>query len=408
MKKLTDNSLQKTITFKLLIAMSSVALTIAFANASEATLETISSPAPINSSLSRVVSDESGQVYLSWVTQEADLHRLSFARLTADGWTEPEVIREGNNWFFNWADFPGLSVNEGNIAAYWLQLSAGGAYDYNIQARFFDAGKNQWSEDSIIHKDGLSAEHGFVSMLPMRSGHTFFSWLDGRETINDGGAMTLRAGIYDLSGNLVSNWELDHRVCDCCQTSSAITAVGPIVVYRDRTESEIRDIYYTRYSNGNWTEPRPIHNDNWQIAGCPVNGPAVSAKDNLVAVSWFTAEDDSPKVQLAVSDDNGDSFSAPVLVAGPNTNGRVGNVILDSGEIVVSWIDTTEPEAKIVLSLYSAKGSFIESTNVTITSASRRSGFPIIKGVGDSVYVTWTDISENPQVKIARVNYQGQ
>ena len=405
MKRLTDNSLLATLTVRLLIAMISGGLTIASTNAGESTLEIIPSPAPINSSLSRVVSDESGQIYLSWVTQEANLARLSFARLTADGWTEPEVIREGNDWFVNWADFPGLSVNEGGIAAYWLQMSAEGTYDYDIQARFFDAGKNQWSEDSIIHKDGVSAEHGFVSMLPMQSGHTFFSWLDGRETANEDGAMTLRGGIFDLTGNIVSEWELDHRVCDCCQTSSAITPLGPIVVYRDRSESEIRDIYITRYSNGKWTEPKPIHNDNWQIAGCPVNGPAVSAKDNQVAVSWFTAKEDTPKVQLAVSDDNGDSFSAPVPVASPNTNGRVGNVILDSGKIVVSWLDTSEPEAKIVLSLFSAEGSFIESTNVATTSASRRSGFPIIEGVGESVYVTWTDISDSPQVKIARVSY---
>ncbi len=408
MKNLTDNSLLTTLVFKILIAVSCVGLTIASANASETALEIISSPAPLNSSLSRVVSDESGQVYLSWVTQEDDLARFSFARLTHDGWTEPEVISEGNDWFVNWADFPGLSVNEGSIAGFWLQKSAVNTYDYDIHARFFDAAKNQWNEASIIHKDGVSAEHGFVSMLPMRSGHTFFSWLDGRETTKDDGAMTLRGGIFDLSGKTMNEWELDHRVCDCCQTSSAITPLGPVVVYRDRSESEIRDIYIIRYSNGEWTEPKPIHNDHWQIAGCPVNGPAVSAKGNQVAVSWFTAKDDTPKVQLAISDDSGESFSAPVLVAGPNTNGRVGNVILDSGKIVVSWIDTTESEAKIVLSLYSAEGKFIESTHVAMTSASRRSGFPIIEGVGESVYVTWTDISASPQVKIARVSYQGQ
>jgi hypothetical protein len=408
MKRLTNKSLLTTITIKLLIAMCSVGLATASAHANEITIEILPSLAAENSSLSRVVSDERGQIYLSWVTQEAGLARLSFAQLTADGWTEPEIIKEGNDWFVNWADFPGLTVNEGNIAAFWLKKSAEGTFDYDIQARFFDAGKNRWSADSIIHKDGVSAEHGFVSMLPMHSGQTFFSWLDGRETTKDDGAMTLRGGVFDASGNTVNEWELDHRVCDCCQTSSAITSSGPIVVYRDRTENEIRDIYITRYSKGKWTEPKPIHIDNWQVAGCPVNGPAVSAKDNQVVVSWFTAKDDTPKVQLAVSNDNGVSFSAPVLVASPNTNGRVGNVILGSGKIVVSWMDTTKQEAKIVLSLFSAEGRFIESTNVAMTSASRRSGFPIIEGVGESVYVTWTDISESPQVKIARINYQGQ
>ena len=28
---------------------------------------------------------------------------------------------------------------------------------------------------------------------------------------------------FDKSGAAVHEWELDHRVCDCCQTSSAMT-----------------------------------------------------------------------------------------------------------------------------------------------------------------------------------------
>ena len=58
-------------------------------------------------------------------------------------------------------------------------------------------------------------------------------------------------------------------VCECCQTSMAISGDIPIVVYRDRSEGEIRDIYYSRYIDSNWTEPHPIHNDGWEINGCP-------------------------------------------------------------------------------------------------------------------------------------------
>ena len=30
--------------------------------------------------------------------------------------------------------------------------------------------------------------------------------------------------------------------CDCCQTDAALTARGPLLVYRGRTPDEIRDI----------------------------------------------------------------------------------------------------------------------------------------------------------------------
>ena len=368
-------------------------------------LKLLSSPAPLNSSLSRIVSDELGQIYLSWVSQEDELARLAFSKLTEDGWSSPRVISEGTDWFVNWADFPFLSVNAGNIAAHWLRMSAEGTYDYDIEASFYSVNERSWSEARVLHTDGVSAEHGFVSMLPVDDESTLITWLDGRNTAvgDEYGEMTLRAGIFDAMGKTLKEWELDHRVCECCQTSSAMTAMGPIVVYRDRTVDEIRDISMQRYSDGEWTAPRPIHADNWRIAGCPVNGPSVSAKEEQVAVAWFTAKDDTPKVQLVLSPDSGDSFSAPILVASGDTNGRVGTTMLDSGEVAVSWIDTSEADTKIMLSLFSSAGELLNNIEVAQTRASRRSGFPIIESVGDTVYVSWTDVSDTPQVKVARV-----
>ena len=374
--------------------------------AGQGQLTRLPSPAPANSSLSRVVADESGEIYLSWVSQDAEQATLAFARLTSEGWDAAQVISEGRNWFVNWADFPVLSVDSSGMVAHWLQMSATGTYDYEIRARFYAQDKATWTEARTIHTDGISAEHGFVSMLPLNDGTTLISWLDGRETVHSEppGAMTLRAGIFDKSGANVSEWELDHRVCDCCQTSSAMTENGPIIVYRDRSQQEVRDIYATRLVDGAWTLPQAIHNDNWQIAGCPVNGPSVAAMNKRVAVAWFNAKDDVPKIQLVLSTDSGLSFSEPIVVESPNTNGRVDTTILDSGNIIVSWMDTAG-EAKIMLSRYDINGELLSTTEVAGSSPSRRSGFPIIEAVGNSVYVTWTDIDATPQVKVARIDY---
>ncbi len=390
----------------LLVILFTWSVSFAAGAAGKERLEHLPSPAPSNSSLSRVVANESGEIYLSWVSQAAEQATLEFSRLTSEGWDTPKVISRGNNWFINWADFPALSVDASGMAAHWLQISAQGTYDYDIRARFYSQDKATWTEARTIHTDGISAEHGFVSMLPADNGTTLITWLDGRETkqADSPGAMTLRAGIFDKSGANIKEWELDHRVCDCCQTSSAMTEKGPIVVYRDRSQDEVRDIFATRLVEGVWTVPLPIHNDNWQIAGCPVNGPSVAATKETVAVAWFNAKDDTPTIQLVLSNDSGQSFSDPIVVESPNTNGRVDAAILESGEIVVSWMDTTD-EAKIVLSRYDTNGEFLGSIKVASSSASRRSGFPIIEAVGNSVYVTWTDISTTPQVKVARVDY---
>ena len=316
----------------LLIFLFAWSVSFASGAAGQGRLEYLPSPAPSNSSLSRVVANESGEIYLSWVRQDTEQATLAFSRLTSEDWETPKVISRGNNWFVNWADFPALSIDASGIVAHWLQISAQGTYDYDIRARFYSKDNATWTEARTIHTDGISAEHGFVAMLPFDNDTTLITWLDGRETKHGDplGAMTLRAGIFNKSGANVREWELDHRVCDCCQTSSAMTEKGPIVVYRDRSPEEVRDIYATRLVEGVWTLPQPIHNDNWQIAGCPVNGPSVAAMKERVAVAWFSAKDDTPKIQLVISNDSGLNFSDPIVVESPNTIGRVGTVILES------------------------------------------------------------------------------
>jgi hypothetical protein len=105
---------------------------------------------------------------------------------------------------------------------------------------------------------------------------------------------------------------IDAKTCDCCQTSATITAKGPVVVYRDRNDDEVRGIYISRLLDGSWTIPKPIHNDYWVINGCLVNGPKVAAFDNTLTVAWFTEADAIPKVNLIFSNDSGKSFDTPI------------------------------------------------------------------------------------------------
>jgi len=386
------------------------------------TLEIQSIHAGKNTSLSRLVKDSQGNIYLSWVetvaapltgstTSTKDEHQKLYYSLLQDGnWGKNQVITEGDNWFVNWADFPSLVVNDNTMTAHWLQMSAEGTYDYDVKATFYDAKTHTWAHDTTVHKDGVSAEHGFVAMLPMEDDQTFITWLDGRftKTKKEDGSrrgMTLRAGVFDGQGTQVESWQLDDLVCDCCQTNAAISTDGPLVVYRDRTKGEVRDIYIVRFVEGQWTEPKAVSSDNWVIAGCPVNGPDIASKAGKTAVVWFSAKDDKPIVQLILSDDNGQSFGKPLRVASKNTNGRVSVTILDSGKIVVSWLETNSAEAAIQIAIYDANGVKLDSLKVADTKTSRRSGFPVLESTGEQVFITWTDISNEPQVMVAKVMF---
>jgi len=390
-----------------LIACFSIGVTMApIANAAD--IQMLQAPTGEQTSLSRLTTDDTGKVHLSWVKSRGKVSSLYRAYFSENTWSAPSLISSGDDWFVNWADFPFLSVNGTSMAAHWLQKSSQGTYNYDVKATFYNGTTQRWSPPETIHKDGVSAEHGFVSMLPMTDNRTLITWLDGRNTPAMGG-MTLRAGIFSADGRTEQEWQLDDLVCDCCQTSATMTESGPVVVYRNRTEAEIRDIYMTRMTDSGWSAPAPVYADNWEIAGCPVNGPSITSRNGLTAVAWFTAKKDLPTVNLALSKDDGEHFSAPIVVAKGSTNGRVSIAILASGDIVVSWLETEGKAAQLKLARYSQQGNLKERLVVAETSASRRSGFPVIVSHGNDVYVTWTDVltdaSNGPRVKVARVQF---
>ena len=378
-----------------------------------AEVEILHPPAGKQTSLSRLTTDAGGKLYLSWVRSSGTRSSLYYASLASTEWSDATLIGAGEDWFVNWADFPFLSVNDTGMAAHWLQKSSGGTYDYDVVATFYRTATAQWSEPGIIHSDGVSAEHGFVSMLPMSNGRTLISWLDGRYSgqskthtgAHASNGMTLRAGIFNGEGEKTAVWELDDLVCDCCQTSSAMTGSGPVVVYRNRTTEEVRDTYITRLVDEQWSVPIAVHDDNWQIDGCPVNGPAVSSGGELTVVAWFTAKNDYPKVSFVLSQDDGETFGAPVIVAEETTSGRISLTVLDSGGFAISWLETLGASGTLKLARYDHRGEMVESLVIAETKSSRRSGFPVITSHGDDVYVTWTDIQEEPQVRVAKVRF---
>ena len=339
--------------------------------------------------------------YLSWLEPTGPgRHALRFARLSAEGWTAPRTVMERSDLFVNWADFPSLLVLEGGtLVAHWLEKSGAGTYAYDVRTAVSTDGGETWGADVIPHTDGVEAEHGFVSLFPV-DGRAGAVWLDGRATA-DGEPMTLRFATIGADGASPDEL-LDASVCDCCQTGAAVASEGPVVVYRDRTEDEIRDIYVVRRVNGAWTEPRPVHEDGWHISACPVNGPAVAADGRRVAVAWFTGAP-SARVLVAFSEDAGATFGPPVRVDDGEPQGRVDVVLLDDGTAVASWLERSAAgglaEIRLRRVAPSGAGAILRLAD---TSPERASGFPRMLRHGNDLLFAWTQAGDPSQVRTAR------
>jgi len=359
----------------------------------------LETPAAAGAILPRLSTDPSGTVWLSWVEPGTDTHTLRFASLGDDGWSEARTAAQGAGWFLNWADFPSVvHLGEGRLAAHWLHKLEGGTYAYEVLASVSTDGGAQWSAPTPPHGDATATEHGFASLFPV-SGGAGAAWLDGRNTSGaehgDGhhsghGAMTLRAGGLDWSGRPLPEFELDARVCDCCGTAAAASTHGITVVYRDRSDTEIRDIRAVTLGPDGWSAPAPVGDEGWEMPACPVNGPALAAHGQRLAAAWFTAAQGRPRVLAAFSSDGGRRWSEAVEVSGDGALGRVAIVMPDEKSAVVSWLETTRGKTEIRYRRVPLEGRLDAAMTLATASPARSSGFPQMARAGNRLVFAWT------------------
>ena len=364
-------------------------------------VQTLASPAGPNSSGPQLTVSGKG-VLLSWTEREGATSHLKFAERTSTGWSRVRTAASGADWFVNWADVPSvLRLADGTLAAHWLQKSGPSTYSYDVRLAYSrDEGKT-WSQSFLPHHDGTKTEHGFASLFQAPGGGLGLVWLDGRAMQAGGGhdqhgegagAMSLRYGAFDKAWKQVADLPVDLRVCECCPTSAAATADGVIAAFRNRTQDEIRDIYVSRLENGKWTEAKAVHNDNWQIAGCPVNGPVLSARGRDVVIAWFTGIVPPGRVFVAFSKDGGRTFGSPVRVDDESSLGRVDVELLPDGSALATWMELGGGRTDLRARRLQSSGVRGSATTIAPMSSSRSSGYPRVAQSGGELVFAWTEV----------------
>jgi len=359
-----------------------------------------------------------GRLLLSWISaQPGRRHALQFAAYTDTWQSAPKTIAVGQSLFVNWADTPHLAAtDDGALWVHWLQKSADKPYAYDVLlTRSINQGLN-WSPPTRGHDDGTTTEHGFVSMWPASRDTLGIAWLDGRNTgggdhaqAGHGGAMTLRAATFNSLLQRTQDAELDASTCDCCQTDAAMTSKGALVVYRDRTTDEVRDIYATRSDGQAWSAPKVVHADNWTMPACPVNGPSMAAQGVNVYVAWYTAAGNTPILRIARSADAGTTFAAPVDVQrGVDVQGRV-DVAFDGQQVWVIWLSESDAGQSLWLARYSADLSRqLERIEIAkLQGRGRGTGFPQLALRDGGAWLVWTEVlNSQPRLRGAHVRLQ--
>jgi len=350
---------------------------------------------------------------------------------SGDEWSEMRTIASGENLSMFSADLPAVAqLPDGKLLAYWelKEATKDDPYATSIQTAISTDEGRTWGPTKTPYGKALAGQHSFISWFPNDQGVGLL-WLDaderakvrlasmGTQTHADDmmGSIGLRYASLDLRGNVTSDSFIDPITCECCPTSAAVTQSGPVVVYRGRQEAPgtqpskvnpyratVRDIFITRLQGNQWTKPHRVYADNWVINACPDNGPAVDANGKHVAVAWWTASGNQPKVQVAFSADSGDTFGNPIRVDARQGEGQVTVALLPGGKAaVVGWLEDGQTWSRYL------RATGETSSPIALGPAPFHSRLPRwIANGDDSITAVWTRKDQkDPRVSVSRISF---
>lgn len=376
----------------------------------------VPTPAAAGSMGSCLALGPDGAAHLSWLEPVAGGGwAMKFSRFDASraAWQETRTVVQNADLLANWADFPQLAVSaDGRVTAVWFvnnpaHHAAPGHHGPGyraIYAHSADGGKT-WSPDLPVSDESLPVE--FVALQPLRDGRVLAAWLDGRAQAKGGDRQALYARVLDAPG---PDTRVDDSVCDCCQLSLAPTPEGgALLAYRGRAAEEVRDIQLARFDGQAWSRLGPLHADGWKIAGCPVNGPQLAGNGRHLGTVWFTAANNESRVLARASADTGKTFGPVARVDLGRPQGRVDNVMLGDGTLVMTWLEATGQasgrEGGIYLRTLSPAGELSPPRLIAPSRTSRMTGFPRIVLLGErQLLLTCTQEGEPTRVLAFRVD----
>ena len=405
------------------------------------TIAPVASPAAANSGEPQLTVSDRG-VLLSWIERDGGKMTLRFAERTPTGWTDPRTVASGDDWSINAMDVPSvLRVSGDTLAGSWMQKSGSGMHSSAVRLSYSKDDGRTWAPSFTPHQEGTHAERLFASLFQMSGGAGLgLIWLEGAATqagtgaaprtqpshaagtehmhkpptgqkghdssavasakaeghggpgaMGGGGAMTVRFASFDTAWKRTTEMPIDLRVCECCPTAAAVTSEGVIAAYRNRSDDEIRDIYVSRFEQGRWSEPVSVHADNWRIPACPVNGPALSARDRDVAITWYTVKQDQGQAYAAFSRDAGRTFGKPIRLDDGGSLGRVDVQMLSDESALATWIEFAAGRAQFRTRRVTIAGARSAPVTIAGLAASRTSGYPRVARHGDEVVFAWTE-----------------
>ena len=258
---------------------------------------------------------------------------------------------------------PSRSGEAGTAAVVVVWTAKAGDGSRLMSARSPDGGRT-FGAAAVVPGSAAPGNRGWHSLAVDPSGRPIVLWLDHRdgvksssaghhhhdsapssaaaeESVARAAASRLYVGSADGS---VPVQGLVHGVCYCCKTAVAVSPAGGVVAaWRHVYPGGFRDIAFSQSSDGGHTfsTPARVHEDGWQLAGCPENGPAIGVDgDGRTHVIWPTLIRDQGRETMALFHSmtkDGRTFTMRTRIPAADAAFHPQLAISPGGDLFVAW-----------------------------------------------------------------------
>ncbi|WP_447968889.1 sialidase family protein [Nitrospira sp. M1] len=262
--------------------------------------------------------DEQGNRHVAWHEVGQESNKLFYVKSETKATTIPGAVHVNNNGpsVASVHQSPGLALGaDGKVYLSWsspqTQKSKNPFASTLRLSTSTDQGKS-FATPITVNDDETPTGHTFDNLCVDSKGTVHLAWIDERTGKKQPKTYVTRS--QDQGKSVAKNLQLEGDTCVCCRTALATAPDGTIyVTWRQILDGKFRETVVARSKDGGRTYSSPVvvGNDRWNFPACP-HRPASIAVDGKgrLYVSWYTeGPDDVPGVYLAISDDEGKTFS---------------------------------------------------------------------------------------------------
>ncbi len=293
-------------------------------------------------------------------------------------------------------------------------------------SRSTDGGRT-FGASVAVHPEGLAGARGWMSIAIDDANAVHVAWLDGRNAApkpvapksaaakpasghqHHGGGGDSRQDLYYSvfrPDGTQTETQVATHVCFCCKTAVVTDGSGHAsIAWRHIFPNDLRDIAFRTVGDAAATsEAARISEDQWQLKGCPDDGPAmVREPGGRVHLAWPTmvsGERPSKGVFYAYTDD-GRTFSQRVrLDAGAASASHPQLALTGSNELVALWDEPRDNSRTVFLRRRSPDGRW---NPIEILHDDAAAYYPAAASVPGATVIVWASATTpRPTIGVQR------